>query len=75
LAGAPASPGLANALAGDALALTRESGHLAVLRSDSLCAAVFDGRDRLIHATPGWAAAGVAPAFDQLRAVPSPNFQ
>jgi pimeloyl-ACP methyl ester carboxylesterase/DNA-binding CsgD family transcriptional regulator len=71
LEGAPASPALADALAGDALTLTRESGHLAVLRSDSLCAAVLDGQDRLIHATPAWTAAAIRPDLALLRAVPA----
>jgi pimeloyl-ACP methyl ester carboxylesterase/DNA-binding CsgD family transcriptional regulator len=71
LAGEPASPLLADALADDALTVARESGHLAVLRSSSLCAAVFDGHDRLIHATAGWEAAGVALDFDLLRAAPA----
>lgn len=71
LAGAPASPRLAEALAVDALTLAPQGGHLAVLRAESLCAAVYDNGDSLIHATPAWRAAGLAPDPESLRTVPA----
>jgi pimeloyl-ACP methyl ester carboxylesterase/DNA-binding CsgD family transcriptional regulator len=71
LDGEAASPLLAEALAGDTLTIRPQAGHLAVLHSDSLCAAVFDRQNRLIHATPAWAEAGFEPDFDHLCHAPA----
>ena len=71
LKGAPASPGLAKALAVDALTLAPQGGHLAVLRAESLCAAVYDNGDGLIHATPAWRAVGLSADPEALRAAPA----
>ncbi len=70
LAGAPASPQLADALADDALILAPMGGHLAVLRAESLCAALFDAQGSLIHTTPAWAAAGLNADLELLLSVP-----
>lgn len=71
LDGAPASSGLAEALSDDALTLAPQGGHLAVLRAESLCAAVLGRNDGLIHATPGWLAAGLKANAEALRTMPS----
>jgi len=71
LEGAPASPTLADALAVDALTLAPQGGHLAVLRAQSLCAAVYDSGDSLILATPAWQAAELTADPETLRAMPA----
>lgn len=71
LAGEAASPQLADALGDDALTLAQRGGQLAVLRTDSLCAAVFDAEKRLCFATSAWQTAAIAPDIEALWAAPA----
>lgn len=70
LDGEPASPLLAASIADDVLSLCPRGAHRAVLRAESLCAAVFAADGTQLHATSGWVAAALVANLDQLRSAP-----